>query len=82
MKYVPLHTKRVKSDVDGTKFFNEEIEHINKIIKSGITQLNGEELEFINVVRKCYSEAKKHKENLISYDNEGKNKTSSTSENK
>ena len=44
--------------------------------------MNGKELEIINVTHTCDKEANNHKETSITYDNKGKEKTSSTSENK
>ena len=48
--------------------------------QSVITLMNGKELESINLMCMCDNEANLHKETLGTYENEGKENTSSTSE--
>ena len=61
---------------------SKKIGYVNKTIQSGITSMNGKELEIINVTITYDMEANKQKENLNAYDNKGKEKTSIMSENK
>ena len=77
-----MSNKRVKSDVDEKKHVNETIEHVKEIIQYGIALINGKELESIKGTHKYDNQENKHKETSSTYDNEGEEKTSSTSENK
>ena len=51
-------------------------------IQYGITSMNGKEQEIMNLTSMCDNEVNKHKETLIMYGSEGKEKTSITFENK
>ena len=57
-----------------------EKKHANKTIQSGITSMNDDELESLNVTRMCNSEAYEHEETSSNFDNENKENTPSTSD--
>ena len=67
--------KIVKLDIKGKKC-------VNKTIQSTITSIISKELEIINATRMCDNESNKPKENSNTYDNQGEENTSSTSEKK
>ena len=67
-KHVLLRTQIVKSEVSGTK-------HVNKNIYYGITSMNEEESDRVNVTYICDSEVNEHENTLNAYENEGNEKT-------
>ena len=72
----------MKLDINGTKRVNKKIEHVKITIQSVITSMNGKELERIKVTRTYKNEVNKHKKTSSTYDNKGKEKTSSMYKNK
>ena len=64
------------------KMRQQKIEHVENKFQSGITSLNGEELERLNVTRAWYNKANKRKETLNTFGHEVKENSSSVSEKK
>ena len=60
-KNVRLRTKRVKLDINGTKYISKTIGHINEENKSVMTPMSENKLESINVKRTCNNESNKQK---------------------
>ena len=74
-KHVRLRTKGFKLDLENTKRVNKTIQYI-------INLMNVNEQKFSNTTIMCNKEVDKHEANSSVYDNKGKGKTPSMSENK
>ena len=69
--HILIHTQRAKLEVPEKK-------HVNKKNQSGITSINEDKSESVNVTCTCDSEANEHKNTSSTHDNEREGKTSST----